>query len=88
MEITRIFFWQEKICQEVEMRRDGIVFRPRIRRRNTIVSESVVESVVEIPKRPVCFYNGSKLLFSALNGFSRLKRDTHHFEADPILWVD
>ncbi len=46
-------------------------------------------SVAEIPKRWICYYYASKLLFSALNGICRLKPDNaHHFEADPTLWVD
>ena len=46
-------------------------------------------SVAEIPKRQICFYYGSKLLFSALSGVSSLEPDNaHHFGADPTLWVD
>ena len=46
-------------------------------------------SVVEIPKRWICHYYGSKLLFSELNGVCRLEpANAHHFEADPIMWVD
>jgi hypothetical protein len=45
--------------------------------------------VAEIPKRWICYYYASKLLFSTLNGVFRLESDNaHHLQATDTLWAD